>query len=197
VARFNREQVIAEVADWNGADPRLVTQAFDALVAAGLSVARAREWLLHKDRHHPIPVWLEDFGLTLGYRAAQALRVAPESALVEVDAYVRADLPRRALADDLSLTMAAVERLVGADEERLATLTEACRLMKNQLPKRGRVAFLIRSEHLLYDGRPILDVLADGREAEVIDDLTSGRLDLTDETQFGMWRGGTTEFRDT
>lgn len=111
MARFTREQVIAEIVDWGGADPRLVAQVFDALVGEGLSVARAREWLLHKDRSHTIPVWVEDFGLTLGYRAAQALRVAPEATLAEVDAWVRADLPRRALADDLSLTMAAVERL--------------------------------------------------------------------------------------
>jgi hypothetical protein len=194
VARYDREQVIAEVADWDGADPGHVAAAFDALVAAGLSVARAREWLLHKDRHHPVPLWLEAFGATLAYRPAQALRLAPESALAEVEAYVRADPSARALADDLWLTMEAVERLVGGADKRRAALGEACRLMKRQLPKRGRVAFVVRNQHRYYGDRAILDVLADGREAEVIDDLSTKRLDLTDESQLGMWIGGATDF---
>jgi hypothetical protein len=194
MARYDREQVIAEVADWSGADPGHVATAFDALVGAGLSVARAREWLLHKDCGHPIPLWVEDFKMTLEYRAAQALWIAPESALAEVEAYVRADPSSRALADDLSLTMKAVEHLVGGADERRAAIGVACGLMKRQLPKRGRVAFVVRHRHRYYGDRAILDVLADGREAEVIDDLSTKRLDLTDESQLGMWIGGATDF---
>lgn len=196
VARYDREQVIAEVAEWDGADPSRVAAAFDALAGAGLSVARAREWLVHKDRSHPVPVWSDTFGVTLGYRPAQALRLAPEAALAEVEAYVRADESARALADDLWLTMGAVERLTSGTEARRAAIGEACRLMKKQVPKRGRVARVVRTQHRHYGDRAILDVLADGRETEVIDDLRSGRLDLTDERQLGMWIGGATDFDD-
>ena len=196
MASYDRERVISEVSDWDGADPGRVAAAFDALVAAGLSVARAREWLLHKDRHHPVPVWSETFGVTLGYRPAQALRLAPESALAEVEAYVRADQTARTLADDLWLTMEAVERLVGGTDKRRAAIGEVCRLMKRQIPKRGRVADIVRTQHHHYGDRAILDVLADGREGEVIDDLTAGRLDLTDKRQLGMWIGGATDFAD-
>lgn len=83
---MDREQVIAEVAGWDGADPTRVGRAFDSLAAAGLSAALIHEWLLHKDRHHPIPVRSETFGTTLGYRAAQALRIDPEAAVAEVEA---------------------------------------------------------------------------------------------------------------
>jgi hypothetical protein len=196
VARHDREQVIAEVAEWDGAEPIRVAAAFDALIGAGLSVARAREWLVHKDRHHPVPVWSETFGFTLGYRPAHALNLAPDAALAEIDAYVRADPSARDLADDLWLTMAAVDRLTGGSDERREAISEACRLMKRQVPKRGRLADVVRTRHQHYNDRAILDVLADGREAEVIDDLRNDRLNVTDERQLGVWIGGATDFDD-
>lgn len=109
---------------------------------------------------------------------------------------MRADPLERSLADDLWLTMGAVERLVGDGDERRDTLCEACQLMRRQLTKRGQVGFIVRTQHRRYDNHAILDVLADGREAELIDDLITGRLDLTDESQFGMWIGGATDFDD-
>jgi hypothetical protein len=173
-----------------GATRELAHEIVSVLSSAGLPASRIRTWLAHPERGASIQtgtVMIDGEHLPRRQTAIFAVEDGhADLVLAEARRFASATQDERAIALCLGQEMARIDALTGSDARRAATIVHVLDVLKKRLGKDVHVADLVQTEIPAWDRARIVDRFITGREQEVLDALTAGRIDVDQLHKDGM-----------
>jgi hypothetical protein len=178
--RRTRADVVQLVVD-HGAPHDVARAIADALARAGLSPDASRQWLAHPTRAYAVVTGRLSIG-GFEYPRKQTPVFAiddghAEKVLAAATRFAEASEDERFIALWFGGELDDVRRMTGADATRASAIRAVGERLRAVLRKREHVCDVARTVLPGRDGTRIVDLLVDGHETAVLDDLVAGRVD--------------------